>query len=131
MEQKTIRFEQHDNNVLVYGYPELKDCKGILAGDGMAFFFGEHREVYLANTKTGKIRKLSDEYWLLVKDDEIDYDAISKSCLNGTSNAKAKAVRYAIINRYDGFKNGVCAISWMLYPDGKIILTTPYGGKSK
>lgn len=37
MEQEIIRFEQRDNGVFVYGYPELKDRKGILAGDRMAF----------------------------------------------------------------------------------------------
>ena len=62
MEQETIRFEQRDNDVFVYGYPELKDRKGILAGDRMAFFFGEgwrNYELHVANTLTGKIRKLS------------------------------------------------------------------------
>ena len=44
----------------------------------MAFSFGEHREAYLVNTRTGKIRKLSDEFCLLVEDNEIDYDFISK-----------------------------------------------------
>ena len=34
MEQETIRFEQQGNDVFVYGYPELKDRKGILAGNG-------------------------------------------------------------------------------------------------
>ena len=114
----SIKFEIKDRNVIVHGFPELKNAMGYMSGDNMAFFFGEHREAYLANTKTGKIRKLSDEYWLLADDDEIDYDAISKSCVNGIGNARAKAVRYAIINRYDGFKDGLCAISWMLYPDG-------------
>lgn len=37
IEQETIRFERQDSDVFVYGYPELKDRKGILAGDGMAF----------------------------------------------------------------------------------------------
>lgn len=114
----SIKFEIKDRNVIVHGFPELEGNSGYMSGDNMAFFFGNHREVYLANTKTGKIRKLSDEYWLLADDDEIDYDAISKSSFNGIGNARAKAVRYAIINRYDGFKDGLCAISWMLHPDG-------------
>ena len=123
VEQGTIRFEQQDNSVFVYGYPELKDRKGILAGDGMAFFFGEgwrNYELYVANTLTGKIRKLSTtDGELLVDDDDIDYDLIAKECENGIDNARAKAIRYAGINRWDGFKDGLCAISWMLYPDGR------------
>ena len=123
MEQETIRFEQRDNDVFVYGYPELKDRKGILAGDRMAFFFGEgwrNYELHVANTLTGKIRKLSTtDGELLVNDDDIDYDAIVKLCENGIGNARTKAIRYAGINRWDGFKDGLCAISWMLYPDGR------------
>lgn len=123
MEQETIRFEQRDNDVFVCGYPELKDCKGVLVGNGMAFFFGEgwrNYELHVANTLTGKIRKLSTtDGELLVDDDEIDYDAIVKLCENGIGNARAKAIRYAGLNRWDGFKDGLCAISWMLYPDGR------------
>ena len=123
MKQETIRFKQQDNDVFVYGYPELKDHKGILAGDGMAFFFSEgwrNYELYVANTLTGKIRKLSTtDGELLVDDDDIDYDLIAKECENGIGNARAKAIRYAGINRWDGFKDGLCAISWMLYPDGR------------
>lgn len=123
MEQEAIRFEQKDNEVFVYGYPELKDRKGILAGDRMAFFFGEgwrNYELHVANTLTGKIRKISTtDGELLVNDDDIDYDAIVKLCENGIGNARAKAIRYAGINRWDGFKDGLCAISWMLYPDGR------------
>lgn len=76
--------------------------------------------MHLANTLTGKIRKLSTtEGGLLVDDDDIDYDLIAKECKNGIGNARAKAIRYAGINRWDGFKDGLCAISWMLYPDGR------------
>ncbi len=53
--------------------------------------------------------------WLIiesrVKDNEIDYDAIAKVCENGIGNARAKAIRYAGVNRWDGFKNGLCAIT--------------------
>ena len=123
MEQETIRFKQQDNDVFVYGYPELKDRKGILAGDRMAFFFGEgwrNYELHVANTLTGKIRKLSTtDGELLVDDNDIDNDAIAKECDNGIVNAQAKAIRYAGLNRWDGFKDGLCAISWMLYPDGR------------
>ena len=89
----------------------------------MAIFFGKgwrNYELYIANTLTGKIRKLSTiDGELLVDDDDIDYDAIVKLCENGLHNARNKEIRYAGINRWDGFKDGLCAISWMLYPDGR------------
>lgn len=122
MNEKSVKFEIREGEVSVYGYPQLEGRKGFLVGDGMAFFFGEgwrNYELYVANTLTGKIRKLSTTNGdLLVDDNEIDYDAIAKECENGIGNARAKAVCYAIINRYDGFKGGLCAISWTLYPDG-------------
>ena len=85
----------------------------------MAFFFGDNRELYIANTQIGKIRKVSTGKSLLVDDNEIDIKSIAKVCENGIGNARAKAIRYARINRWDGFKDGLCAISWMLYPDGR------------
>ena len=85
----------------------------------MAFFFGDNRELYIANTQTGKIRKVSTGESLLVNDNEIDIKAIAKVCENGLHNAQSKAIRYAGVNRWDGFKNGMCAITWTLYPDGR------------
>lgn len=121
--QALIRFEQKGNDVFVSGYPELENRKGVIVGNGIAFFFGEgwrNYELYLANTLTGKIRKLSTtDGELLVDDEDIDYDAITQECENGVGNAHAKAICYAGINRWDGFKEGYCVISWTLYPDGR------------
>ena len=123
MDTNVVEFKIRDREVSVLGYPELENHRGIISGDGMAFFFGEgwrNYELYVANTLTGKIRKLSTANGeLLVDDSDIDYDAIAKECENGIGNAKAKVIRYAGINRWDGFKDGLCAISWMLYPDGR------------
>ena len=123
MEQETIRFQQKGKDVYVYGYPDLEDRKGFIAGDGIAFFYGkgwQNHELYLANTLTGKIRKFSTTHGkLLVNDNEIDYDAIAKKFEHGINNAREKEIRYASINRWGGFKDGICAISWMLYPSGE------------
>ena len=123
MIEKCIEFKIRDGEVVIHGYPELENRKGVIVGDGIAFFFGEgwrNYELYIANTITGKIRKLSTTRGeLLVDDNDIDYDAIAKECENGIGNAQAKAIRYAGLNRWDGFKDGLCAISWMLYPDGR------------
>lgn len=120
MNTDCIKFKINGNDVRVLGYPELEGCIGILDKDGMAFFFGNNREFHIANTVIGKIRKLSTTSGeLLVDDNDIDYNAIAKECENGIGNAQAKAIRYAGLNRWDGFKDGLCAISWMLYPDGQ------------
>lgn len=116
--KESIRFEVKDNVVSVYGFPELDGRKGIMEGDDMAYF-GTGKAEYVANIKTGKIRQFSSGESLLVEDKDIDMEAIVKYCCHGVHNARNKAVRYARINRWDGFKHGLCAISWMLYPDGR------------
>ena len=119
VEQGTIRFEQQDNSVFVYGYPELKDRKGILAGDGMAFFFGEgwrNYELYVANTLTGKIRKLSTtDGELLVDDDDIDYDEI-KSATHGIVNRAHIAAKLTEKGYTGSIKE---AFATLLAKDGK------------
>ena len=123
MKINSVKFSIQGSNVKVSGYPELENRKGTIVGDGIAFFFGEgwrNYELYVANTLTGKIRKLSTaDGEMLVDDNDIDYDAIAKVCKNGIGNAKAKVICYAGLNRWDGFKDGLCAISWTLYPDGR------------
>lgn len=123
MNTEAVIFNIKNKEVTVYGYPELEGQQGVLLGDGMAFFFGKgwnNHELHIANTQTGKIRKISTSNGaLLVDDNEVDYEAIAKSCKNGIHNARAKAIRYAGINRWGKFENGICAISWMLYPDGQ------------
>ena len=73
----------------------------------------------IVNMETGKVRVFSEGCRLLVDDCEIDYDAIEQQCVNGIHNARAKVIRYAGLGRWDDFKDGLCAISWMLYPDGQ------------
>jgi uncharacterized protein YegL len=119
MNTDSIKFRIKGKDVTVSGYLELDGCEGTLEGDGMAFFFGDNRELYIANTQTGKIRKVSTEESLLVNDNEIDIEAIAKVCENGLHNAQSKAIRYEGVNRWDGYKNGMCAITWTLYPDGR------------
>ena len=119
MFKNSVRFKVAGKEVTVLGYPELEGCTGTMDKDGMAFFFVKNEGLYIANTINGKIRKFSSNGNLLVDDCDIDFDAIAKVCTNGLHNARNKEIRYAGINRWDGFKDGLCAISWMLYPDGR------------
>lgn len=122
MNEKQIRFQIKDERVAVFGYPALEGREGTLVGDGIASFRGEGRrnyEWYLANTVTGTIRNFStSDGRLLVDDSDIDYNAIASECEYGLEYAKTKRMNYATMGYWDFFKDGFCAISWMLYPDG-------------
>lgn len=85
-------------------------------GEGMAVLKTKGESYTLVNKETGKLRQLVDgSGHLLVGDDEIDLGAMRKGCPHYHGN---KSVRYWF-GRYDDFKNGVCAISWTVYPDGR------------
>lgn len=119
MKENSKRFEIEGNHVISYGYPELEGHKGFLIGENVALFYEGEYGLYIVNTLTGRIRQMSTTAGLLLVDDnEIDYEAICKCCKHGIHNAKSKALRYAGISRWGNFKDGLCAISWMLYPDG-------------
>ena len=117
MKRKSVKFEICGKDVTVRACGELNGLKGKMDNDGMAFFFGDGA-MHIANTATGIMRTISSGGRLLVDDSEIDYESIARECSNGLCNARGKAIRYAGMNRWDGFKDGLCAISWMLYPDG-------------
>lgn len=134
--KQSVRFICTGDECKIFGYPELEGRSGLMIGDGMAFFRPRHLELYIANTKTGKIRKISKtnetkkgtsvqetfrQYnrLLLVDDAEIDYEAIEKVFArddNALSNARDKAIRYKEIGTCYGFNKGYCAIYWELQP---------------
>lgn len=120
MKWDNIKFDVDGKNVTTSEVQELKGCKGFLCGDGMAIFFGSGKSFYVANTVTGRLRQISSEAgFLLLEATEIDYNATAKMCQNGFDNAARRYIQYAGLNIYDRFKDGVCALCWMLYPDGR------------
>lgn len=120
MKWNNIKFEVTGKDVIAVGFSDLDGHTGILSGDGMAFFFGREKAFYVANIKNRILRQFSSANGtLLVDEREIDFNAIARDCHHGFRNAASKAICYAGLNRYDGYKDGLCAISWMLYPDGR------------
>ena len=105
MNNNSINFRISGKDVFVDGYPELEGKKGFMVDEGMAFFHGkgdDNMELFIANTQTGKIRKLASASGnLLVDDNDIDYDSISKKCKRGINNAKNKSIRYSSLSRWD------------------------------
>lgn len=84
-------------------------------GEGMILI--EDQGYTIINTETGMSRQFVDRMGFLnVDDDEIDIDAISDSCPHYHLNEKYVQYRFG---RYDNFRNGVCAICWTVYPEGR------------
>lgn len=119
-------------DVEAYGIPELEGKRGISLEENMAMFWGKGYEMYVVNTKTGKLRKFSDAAGnVLVAPEEIDMQSISRDCEHGVNNAMSRVQRYGRMNRYTEFKNGVAALSWTLYPDGRYFEDEDgFGGES-
>lgn len=120
--------------VTTSGLPELVGRSGIDLGEGMAMFFGGEYcsgGVYVANTKTGKIRKFSDKIGnVLIDKCDVDMETIKRECENGYHNAQSLSSKYGSLNRWDCYKNGLCAITWILYPDGRYFEDEDgFGGK--
>lgn len=85
-------------------------------GENMAILNENGKSFTILNKETGKLRKIvSEEGRLLVDDSEIDFDAIEKGCPDFEGG---KYVEY-YFGIFREFKNGVCAICWTVYPDGR------------
>lgn len=123
MKQNPITFEVNGQKVLVHGYPKLAGREGYMFTDVVASFSAKgwnNHEWYIANIQTGRIRQLSTAGGCVtIEDSDIDYEAINKQCEHGARNAERKVLNYGSLGTWDGFKDGFCAISWTLYPDGR------------
>lgn len=92
----------------------LRDAFDI--GDGMAIIETQGGGLTILNTETGICRQFSTSGWLLVSDDEIDFDAMEQGLEH--YQRPNKYLWYGGLGRYDDFKNGIAALSWTVYPDG-------------
>ena len=85
-------------------------------GENMAILKKDSKSFAILNKETGKLRKIvSEEGRLLVDDSEINFDAIEEGCPDFEGG---KYVEY-YFGIFRNFKNGVCAICWTVYPDGR------------
>lgn len=92
----------------------IKDAFDI--GENMAILKENGKSFTILNKETGKLRRIvSEDGRLLVDDSEIDFDAIEEGCPDFEGG---KYVEY-YFGIFRDFKNGVCAICWTVYPDGR------------
>ena len=98
----------------------LKGRKGFYVGEGMAFFHGEGNELIVVNTKNGRMRTFVDVNGnLKVEDKDIDYEAVHREHEHYCRCADSKRVEFGGLRRWNDFKDGLCALCWTTYPDGR------------
>ena len=118
MQNNMVRIEEKDDKYYIYGITELEGCYGYSWGENLLYVRDNEYGEYLVNKVTGKYRKFAEPGKLVgFSDEEIDFEAIDK--LEHSSNAHSRSVQYAGINRWTDCENGLIALSWMLYPDGR------------
>ena len=97
---------------------QLEQYKCYEWGENILRVFDENLDGYLVNTKTGKARLIDSKGFLEgFSDEEIDFATIDKQ--EHSHNAHPRRIAYAGIGRYDNCQNGIFALCWMLYPDGR------------
>ena len=125
MKKKMEHFKSHfkitDNkDVIACGIPALDgDNHGRDLGNDIAAFWGKGKTFILVNMRTGKLREfVNADGQLLVEDKDIDYDSIHRHHNHYHCCVDCKRVEFGF-NRYNDFKNGLCALVWTTYPDGR------------
>lgn len=105
-----------DNYIL--DMAELEQCACYSWGENILLVKEENGDRYLVNKATGKARQISmPGYVVGFSDDEIDFSTVDK--LPHGYKAHSRDMDYTPICWYDRCKNGIIALVWMLYPEGR------------
>lgn len=98
----------------------LKGRKFFYVGEGMAFFHGEGNELIVDNTKNGKMHTFVEVNGnLKVEDKDIDNEAVHSEHEHYCRCADSMKVEFGGLRRLNDFKDGLCALCWTTYPDGR------------
>ena len=118
MKTDMVRIVSIEDKFYIHGIAELEGCHCYSWGENLLHVSDNEYGEYLVNQVTGKVRKIVERGKLVgFLDEEIDFEAIDK--LDNSHNAHTRSIDYAGINRWMNCKNGLIALSWMLYPDGR------------
>lgn len=87
-------------------------------GENILLVKDENGDRYLVNKATGKARQISTPGYVVgFSDDEIDFATIDQ--LPHSHNAHSRRMDYGSIGWWDSCQNGLIALEWTLYPDGR------------
>lgn len=97
---------------------QLEHCKCYPWGENLILAEEENGDEYLVNIATGKARQISTPGYVVgFSDDEIDFEAIEK--LPHGHKVYNRTMNYGPVCWYDRCENGLIALYWTLYPDGR------------
>lgn len=113
-----IRIVKKGFSQYIYGLDGFDGCECREDGEGIYRVYDENDDTYLVNTRTLKVRKIQQGKKLVgFSSSDIDYEAISG--IENNYNAYSLSVEYTPVLPWDDCKDGILALSWMLYPDGE------------
>ena len=96
---------------------QLEQCECYPWGENL-LLVEENEDRYLVNKATGKVRQISmPGYVVGFSDEEIDFETIDK--MPHSQNAHSRRMDYGAICWWDHCQNGLLALCWTLYPDGR------------
>ena len=97
---------------------DLEQCDCYSWGENLILAIEQNGDRYLVNLATKKARQISTQGFVVgFSDDEIDFATIEK--LPKSHNARLRKLNYGGISWYARCKNGLIALGWTLYPDGR------------
>ena len=114
-----ISFNVDGRDVYCYGFPELDRKVGFAIGDNMALFGKATGPLYIANIETGALKLLVDHNSHAIGFGEQDFDWEKLESVEHKGDLNARVVGYGGLGRCSDFQNGVCCLTWTLYPDGR------------
>ena len=98
--------------------PELEQCQWYSWGENIYLVEDDFGDRYLVNKATGKVRQISTPGYVVgFSDDEIDYATIDQ--LPHGHKVHSRRMDYAPISWWDNCQDGLIALCWTLYPDGR------------
>lgn len=106
------------NGDYIQDMAELEQLGGYSWGENLLHVTESNGDEYLVNNVTGKARKIvEDIHFACFSDDEIDFATLDK--LPNSHRAHSRRIDYMHMGRWSNCKNGLIALCWMLYPDGR------------
>lgn len=114
-----LTFCSDERGITCQGHSLLEKLSIHPIGEGMLWIGDSHGPLFFANSLTGKARQLLDEGSHLVGFEDKDFDWEKLKSVKHTYDLNRKYVDYGGLGRYDDFRDGVCSLCWMLYPDGR------------